>query len=85
MIRTTTLDDFTIKPLTVRTSRFMDLCSFYRLVKGEYPESGFLVYEFIHDVKLPFKLRHFKLLSERQIITAFWKWERITGIPKEQE
>ncbi|MGC8516076.1 MAG: hypothetical protein ACP5OC_08095 [Thermoplasmata archaeon] len=85
MIRTSTLDDFTIRPLTARTSRFMKLCSLYRSIKGEYPESGFLVYEFIHEIKLPFELRHFKLLSERQVITAFWKWQRISGMFPESD
>ncbi len=32
---------------------------------------------------LAFELRHFKRLSESQILTAIWKRQRIIGIPKE--
>ena len=80
---TITLDDFIPKPLTGRTEKFMQLCDIYRNATGEYPDSSYTMFEFIHDHTLPYELRHFKLLSENQVITVFWKWERIMGIPKE--
>jgi hypothetical protein len=73
-----TLDDFICKPLTRRTERFVKLCEFYTSTTGKDPESGYQVFEFVHDCKLPFELRHFKLFSEDQIISYFWKWQRIT-------
>lgn len=82
--RMLTLDDFMHKPLTRRTEKFMKLCVFYRDVMGKYPDSGYRVFDFIHEHKLPFDLRHFKLLSQDQILSAFWKWQRIMGVPKAQ-
>ncbi|OWP55335.1 MAG: hypothetical protein B2I17_10085 [Thermoplasmatales archaeon B_DKE] len=75
-----TLDHFMQKPLTRRTEKFIQLCEFYRSVNSRYPESPFLVFDFIHEKVLPFELRHFKMLSQNQITTAFWKWQRIMGI-----
>ena len=72
-----TLDDYLPRPLTRRTERFMQLCEFYISITGKVPESGHQVYDFIHEHTLPFDLRHFKLLSEEQISTAYWKWLRI--------
>ncbi len=77
--KTITLDDFAHMPLTRRTEKFLKLCDFYRNSTGKYPDSGYRMFEFIHGHTLPFELRHFKLLSENQIITVFWKWERIMG------
>ncbi len=74
-----TLDDYGHRPLIRRTEKFIQLCEFYKSVKGRYPESSFLVFDFIHDTVLPFELRHFKMLSQGQITAAFWKWKRITG------
>ncbi len=74
-----TLDSFMPKPLTRRTERFMQLCEFYVSITGKDPESGYQVYDFIHEHTLPFDLRHFKLLSQGQILSVFWKWQRITG------
>ena len=79
---TITLDDFIPKPLTGRTEKFMQLCDFYRNATGKYSHSSYTMFEVIHDHSLSFGLRHFKLLSENQVITVFWKWERIMGIPK---
>ena len=77
--RTITLDDFIHRPLTRRTEKFLKLCEFYRDIRGRYPESAYQVYDFIQDNKLPFELRSLKLLGYPQIISAFWKWTRITG------
>ena len=77
-----TLDDFIPKPLTGRTEKFMKLCDFYISITGKDPESGFQVFDFIHEHTMPFDLRHFKMLSEGQILSAFWKWQRIMGIQK---
>ncbi|MCL4332044.1 MAG: hypothetical protein M1162_00795 [Candidatus Thermoplasmatota archaeon] len=77
--RITTLDDFAHRPLTKRTEKFLKLCDFYHSVKGEYPDSAYLVYDFIHEHKLPFELRHFKLVDVNRIITYYWKWTRIMG------
>ena len=79
-----TLDRFMPKPLTRRTERFMQLCEFYVSITGRGPESGYQVYDFIHEHTLPFELRHFKLLSQGQILSVFWKWQRIMGVPKAQ-
>ena len=76
-----TLDDFIPKPLTRRTEKFTKLCEFYIKTRGKPPESGYQVFEFVHDCRLPFELRHFKLFSENQIISYFWKWQRITKQP----
>ena len=72
------LDDFIQKPLTIRTQKFVKLCEFYTMITGEEPESGYYVYDFIQEHTMPFDLRHFKLLSQSQILAAFWKWQRIT-------
>lgn len=77
--KTMSLDDFIPRPLTKRTERFIQLCELYRSTKGKEPDSPYLVYDFIHDTVLPFDLRHFKLLSQDQILSVFWKWQRITG------
>ena len=74
-----TLDDYFPRPLTRRTEKFMKLCDFYVSITGKDPESGYQVYEFIHEHTLPFDLRHFKLLSEEQISTSYWKWRRIVS------
>ena len=68
-----TLDRFTHRPLTKRTEKFMEVTELYKEKYGRYPESFFQVEEFIHEVRLPWDLRHFKLLSESQIKAAFWK------------
>ena len=73
-----TLYDFICKPLTRRTERSMKLREFYASTTGKDPESGYEVYDFIHEHTLPFDLRHFKLLSQEQILSALWKWQRIT-------
>jgi hypothetical protein len=77
-----TLDSFMPKPLTRRTEKFMQLCDFYVSITGKDPESGYQVYDFIHEHTLPFDLRHFKLLSQGQILSVFWKWQRIMGIAR---
>ncbi|EQB72687.1 MAG: hypothetical protein AMDU1_APLC00005G0066 [Thermoplasmatales archaeon A-plasma] len=77
-----TLDDFIPKPLTRRTEKFTKLCEFYIKTRGKAPESGYQVFDFIHEHKLPFDLKHFKLLSQEQILSVFWKWQRIMGIQK---
>jgi|ACXJ01.1.fsa_nt_gi hypothetical protein len=77
-----TLDDFIPKPLSKRTAKFVQLCDFYVGITGKDPESGYQVFDFIHEHKLPFDLKHFKLLSEEQILSVFWKWQRIMGIQK---
>lgn len=77
-----TLDDFVPKPLSKRTEKFLQLCDFYVSITGKHPESGYQVFDFIHEHKLPFDLKHFKLLSDEQIISVFWKWQRIMGIQK---
>jgi hypothetical protein len=82
--RVLTLDEFVLKPLSRRTKKFMSLCDFFREKTGKYPVSGYQVFDFIHETTLPFELRHFKLLSEEQILSAFWKWQRIMGIPREK-
>jgi hypothetical protein len=81
--RILTLDNFIQKPLTKRTEKFMKLCDFYISIVGRDPESGFQVFDFIHEHTLPFELRHFKLMSEGQILAAYWKWQRIMGISRE--
>ena len=81
---TITLDDFAPRPLIRRTERFMQLCEYYVSITGKDPESGYQVYDFIHEHTLPFDLRHFKLLSQGQILSVFWKWQRIMGVPKAQ-
>ncbi len=78
----TTLDDFIPRPLTKRTERFMKLCDFYCAVMGKPPDSPYVVYEFVHDHKLPFELRHFKLVNIESIITYYWKWSRITKLAR---
>ena len=77
--RTITLDDFIQRPLTRRTEKFLKLCEFYRDIRGRYPESAYQAYDFIQDNRLPFELRSLKLLGQPQIISAFWKWTKITG------
>lgn len=77
-----TLDDFVPKPLSKRTEKFLQLCDFYVGITGKHPESGYQVFDFIHEHKLPFDLKHFKLLSQEQILSVFWKWQRIMGIQK---
>ena len=44
-----TLDDFIPRPLTRRTEKFTKLCEFYIRTRGKPPESGYQVFEFIHD------------------------------------
>ena len=78
--RTITLDDFIPRPLTKRTERFLKLCDFYHTVMGKYPDSPYAVYDFIHENKLPYDLRHFKLIDIDQVITYYWKWKRIMVI-----
>jgi len=75
-----TLDQFEQRPLSRRTAKFIELCNFYANINGNFPTSGFQVADFISQNTLPFHLRHFKLLSENQIIAAFWKWQRIMGL-----
>ena len=79
MTETVTLNDFIHRPLTRRTEKFLKLCEFYRDIRGRYPESAYQVYDFIQDNRLPFELRSLKLLGQPQIISAFWKWTKITG------
>jgi hypothetical protein len=81
--RMSTLDEFVQRPLTRRTEKFMSLCEFFRAKTGEYPLSGYQIFDFIHEQTLPFELRHFKLLSEEKILSVFWKWQRIMGIARE--
>jgi hypothetical protein len=80
--RTITLDDFIPRPLTKRTEKFLKLCDFYHSVMGKYPESPYLVYDFIHENKLPYDLRHFKLIDIDQVITYYWKWSRIAKLAR---
>ncbi|MHB1811286.1 MAG: hypothetical protein ACYCPR_02590 [Thermoplasmataceae archaeon] len=50
----------------------MKLCELLSSTFGRIIESGYQMFDFIHE--------HNKLLSEGLMLLAFWKWQRIMGI-----